>query len=125
MSGTGGGPSKFFPLTPLEEEVASLLSMNDSVNGTPGIKNFGCLVDEVESTEASPSGGDNVVDAMDRCHANETNIATQDTTPDDKYNLLKTQVQNQIKYQEKSVKKLNDTHKNTFTFTTIIVAILC
>lgn len=28
-------------LTPLEEEVASLLQMNDTVNGTPGVKKSG------------------------------------------------------------------------------------
>ncbi|XP_017480776.1 PREDICTED: uncharacterized protein LOC108370051 [Rhagoletis zephyria] len=42
ISGTGGGPFSQITLSPLEEEVSVILSLNTSVEGLKGIRSFGC-----------------------------------------------------------------------------------
>ncbi|XP_050338163.1 uncharacterized protein LOC126764499 [Bactrocera neohumeralis] len=41
ISGTGGGPSLFIPLSQLEQQVSELLSIEESINGMSGTLSFG------------------------------------------------------------------------------------
>ncbi|XP_055920516.1 uncharacterized protein LOC129952105 isoform X1 [Eupeodes corollae] len=41
LSGTGGGPPKHHPLTPLEEKVSELLDLGEAIDGMNGSLSFG------------------------------------------------------------------------------------
>ena len=41
VGGTGGGPSKFIPLSPTEERVVELLQLHTAVDGVANAKSFG------------------------------------------------------------------------------------
>ena len=53
FSGTGGGPSNYCALTPLEQQVCDIFAINVSVHGTSRRKNFGA------PTSTSPSTSPN------------------------------------------------------------------
>lgn len=121
MSGTGGGPSRYFSLTPLEEEVASLLSMNDTVNGTPGIQNFGSN-NNINGSDVVAGFTEAINEEIQRNEHNENEVnsnviyppnqANLTAIPDGNNNLLKFQVQNQCAYHENSIKKLSEVCDN-------------
>ncbi|XP_050338284.1 uncharacterized protein LOC126764670 [Bactrocera neohumeralis] len=44
ISGTGGGPSLFIPLSQLEQQLSELLSIEESINGMSGTLSFGAAI---------------------------------------------------------------------------------
>ncbi|XP_046810838.1 uncharacterized protein LOC124420775 [Lucilia cuprina] len=126
LSGTGGGISNFCSLTQLEQQVADLLAINESVDGMSGTYRYGAKrkrtssasatevptqVDDIDmdttandlaETLADISNGQNTVTPRSRRNRNVSN----------KDNLLTKQVENQIKYQENSLELLTKIDEN-------------
>ncbi|XP_017469592.1 PREDICTED: uncharacterized protein LOC108361484 [Rhagoletis zephyria] len=61
MQATGGGPNAEIPLTALEEEVAQLICIQDTITGVSGRNNYGVpqepRVGQIESTNSVPTSG--------------------------------------------------------------------
>lgn len=129
ISGTGGGPNNFCSLTVEEQKVSDLLSINVAVNGMSGTSDFGARNISSESpTSAIVTGVENVEQSNiiilndellqpPEPSYEELNTYTphrsrrkQDGTKNDV--LLHKQVENQIAFQENSLKILTAIDRN-------------
>jgi len=129
--GTGGGPSRFCPLSPLEEQVVALLSYEATTDGVAA-KTFG--VARKGGRENSPSAStsrsppelsftldDDTIEYVNeesQPNSSTANAAKTTNIPRGKKNyisLLETQIENQAAYQESSVEVLQEINKNLET----------
>ncbi|XP_039969456.1 uncharacterized protein LOC120781320 [Bactrocera tryoni] len=55
ISGTGGGPSLFIPLSQLEQQVSELLSIEESINGMSGTLSFGAATSSMSEVNTDPT----------------------------------------------------------------------
>ncbi|XP_055905526.1 uncharacterized protein LOC129941013 isoform X1 [Eupeodes corollae] len=115
LSGTGGGPPKHHPLTPLEEKVSELLDLGEAIDGMNGSLSFGlqdtsmsCSQDhkEAEMFEviAETQTNDNISQKVNLLHPRKT--------PKKRQSLLKKQVEHQIRYQSNSTDALKEININ-------------
>lgn len=132
MSGTGGGPSKFCSLTATEEQVVALLSIDEAINGEAQTVRFGANPPSCSFFDSANSEPNNDVPNIDAENQNpnpfypDTQLNILPTfsppnalptntpptrprsVPPGRDNLLRYQVENQCKYHENSVKKLDE-----------------
>ncbi|XP_036332670.1 uncharacterized protein LOC118744018 [Rhagoletis pomonella] len=104
ISGTDGGPSTYTQLTQLEQQVSEWLSMEQSVSGVTGAREFGIAqtVTEIPIECHVESIGDANDSIESNLHENEEVICNNVVhTPRKKRSLLEKQVENQITYQKK------------------------
>jgi len=128
--GTGGGPSRYCPLSPLEEQVVQLLSFDGTIDGVSA-KSFGaaCAFTKDNSPSASTSNSppEEVIEVNDvQADCVNGNIQPQSvpakftkrnsSTPKKDYAmLLEKQVENQTCFQESSVEMLELINQNLST----------
>ncbi|XP_067628923.1 uncharacterized protein [Eurosta solidaginis] len=124
IAGTGGGPSVYSALTPLEQQASDLLSMDQAVDGIAGTREFGArqAMTEVPSEILEPAFNNDSDSVEMSEEENEQPFLLQQQqepccsrsvlTPRKKQSLLERQVDNQIEYQSNSVKVLNEINDN-------------
>lgn len=114
ISGTGGGPSQFCPLSSIEEEISNLLHMEEAVSGLPTTSCFGtsgCNTSHV--TLVSSDCPEEILDSPQNKNQklNEDFLTAKRkrlSVINDRENLLKTQVEQQALYQNDSVTELRE-----------------
>lgn len=131
ISGTGGGPSTFCSLTPLEQRVSELLSIGASVSGMKETCAYGASgnasqarisIDDSSHDEDS-NIDNNVRESCDSPRIYETEHSSSDSNNQTarkrknsesvpKENLLQKQVNNQMIYQESSINLLKESNVN-------------
>jgi len=134
ISGTGGGPARFCPLTTLEEDVSQLLRMDECVQGVANIPRFGVRngnpapvglqQQSFETATIEGSNSDLINENEDVMDENDDNDdeSTQFNEPTipirsrrskkSQLNLLEKQVENQMAYHTNSLKVLNEINQN-------------
>lgn len=118
IASTGGGPSTYCPLTELEEQVIRLMSMEEAVNGNSAGR-FGAenivpeelaVGSEDSNTVGTSQTEEATIDVGDLERPSTSSQAASfrrrsASTSAGRDQLLKTQVDNQIDYQQKSLAK--------------------
>ncbi|XP_065359735.1 uncharacterized protein LOC135961140 [Calliphora vicina] len=126
ISGTGGGPSSYCALTPQEQEVCDLLAINVSVHGMSGRKDFGAstptntgpstslaeIIAENDNVEENVHVMDDSIETeehnVENLNVNTSHRPRRNERLSSKESLIKKQVENQIAFQENSLKVLKD-----------------
>ncbi|XP_017461173.1 PREDICTED: uncharacterized protein LOC108354504 isoform X2 [Rhagoletis zephyria] len=125
LADTGGGPSKYCSLTPLEEQVERLMAMGEAIDGTVGASNFGSIYagQDAERSISSEAVGENFADCddvMEICLESNENATSQQQTPVkrtrrvskvvEKDALLRKQVENQATFHADCLSELGKIH---------------